>query len=148
MLLGEIMRTTEQILAEARAIEAARAAEAPAVVIPDPLTQYRDDAEASLAADHEELQRRQRKAAHEQRQRAAMSADAVCNLVVEIVTPIIANLQKQISELEKRCRLSEDRAKSLEERCMRSEERLARAEERQLGPVDRPAMSSHSSKTH
>jgi hypothetical protein len=70
-------RTTAEILAEARAIEAARAMnEAPAVTIPDPLVQYRADAEASLAADREETLRRQRKAARDQMARHRAMAEA------------------------------------------------------------------------
>ena len=67
-------RTVEEILAERRAIEEARAMnEAPAVTIPDPLVQYRMDAEASLAADRAEIEHRQRKAARERREISIMA---------------------------------------------------------------------------
>jgi hypothetical protein len=78
-------RTTAEILAEVRDIEAARAMNgAPAVVIPDPLVQYREDAEADLAADEAEKLRRVRAAKLDQMARVRATAEIDMNERVRV----------------------------------------------------------------
>ena len=86
---AEIRREAEEHIRAAREITGASA-----VVIPDPLTQYREDAEASLAADREELQRRQRKAARDlmMRQRAAAEIDIEARIKAAVATEVAAVL--------------------------------------------------------
>ena len=86
---AEIRREAEETIRAAREVT-----EAPAVVIPDPLVQYREDAEASLAADREELQRRQNKAARDQlaRQRAMAEAEIDERVRVAVAQEVAAVL--------------------------------------------------------
>lgn len=100
---AEIRREAEEHIRAAREITGASA-----VVIPDPLVQYREDAEASLAADREELQRRQRKAARDQmaRVRAAAEIDinervrvAVASEVAAVLDTLMEAVGSAIGEL-------------------------------------------------
>jgi hypothetical protein len=126
-------------------------------VKPDPMSELRAASAAQAAADRKEVERREAvvvrkwmagtRSTGSSGAPAAANPETMCDLVVEIVTPIIADMAKQIAELEKRALLSEQRATALEQRAVRAEERLARTEERQLGPIG-SSLSAHSGTTH
>jgi hypothetical protein len=123
----------------------------PRVVIPDVMTRYRRDAEASIAADQEEIECRQRRAAREQRerQRAATSTEAILDLIVAVTSPIIESLQRQLSESAKRALLNETRCTALEKRCASAEKRIASLETRALSaPIDGLSSFAPHSKAH
>jgi hypothetical protein len=77
----------------------------------------------------------------------AGGVEATCDLVVKIVSPIVADLQRQIAELTARAKLSEDRCLGLEQRAVRLEERVATLETRALGPLP-SSLSSHAGTAH